>query len=213
MPPYVTLGIVVREAVASGEGAVVPGARLTTSLCPGTLRLSGDDGMIRGRVSKGVPFYARFEAKNFAPTLIAEQSFAEDKSPIVAPLPPSIFTVLVPGFGPTASAIAVGVMHDGGKGPCNALDGVHFEVDGHPEAKVTYFSNDPIPMVTGGTATTASGRAIISSIGSGLGAGVPFVTVVGTKAGCTVSFSKAPYTGRSPLEAGFLTLAPAYLHD
>ena len=206
-PPYVTLGIVVRAASAGGEGAVVAGAKLTTSLCPGTLRLSGDDGVIRGRVSKGVPFFARFEAKSFAPTLISEQTFDADKDPIVAPLAPSFFTALVPGYDATKAAIVVGVIKDGGSGPCDALDGVSLQVEGYPEAKVTYFTADAIPAATSGTTTTVAGRAAITGLPD-----VPFVTLKGSKAGCAVTFLKAPYTGRAPLEAGFLTLAPAYLH-
>lgn len=206
-PPYVTLGIVVRAASAGGNGAVIAGAKLTTSLCPGTLRLSGDDGVIRGRVSKGVPFFARFEATSYVPTLISEQQFDADKDPIVAPLPPSLFTALVPGYDATKAAIVVGVTKDGGSGPCAALDGVSFQVEGHPEAKVTYFTADAIPAATTGTTTTLAGRAVITGLPN-----VPLVTLTGTKTGCTVTFLKAPYTGRAPLEAGFLTLAPAYLH-
>ena len=32
-------------------------------------------------------------------------------------------------------------------GPCDTLDGVSFEVEGHPEAKVTYYSAAEIPGV------------------------------------------------------------------
>ena len=205
-PPFVTLGIVVQAAAADNMGTPVEGARLTTPLCPDKTQVSGPGGHITGRVSKGVPFYVRFEATNYIPTLVSEQQFDVDTSPILAPLPPSLFSALIPEFGPDKTAIFIGVMPNGGTGACNSLDGVRFEVIDHPEAKTTYYSNDAIPAATGGTSTTESGRAVITKLAPG-----PMVTVRGTKDGCTVKLASGSYTGRSPLEAGFVTLTPAYL--
>jgi hypothetical protein len=139
-PPYVNLGLIVRSATDSGaNGTPVAGAKLTASLCPSVVRVSAADGTISAQVSKGVPFYARFEAQNYANTLLSEVHFDADKTGIVAPLPPAIFTALVPGgFGPDKTAVVVGVMKDGGTGACDQLDGVALDVPGHPEAKVTY---------------------------------------------------------------------------
>jgi hypothetical protein len=207
-PPYVNVSLVVRSASASGaDGAPIEGAKLTASICPEAPRLSGPDGTITAAVSKGVPFYARFEAPNYAATLIAELHLDADKSGIVAPLPPQLFTALIPGFGPDKTALVAAVMKDGGTGACDQLDGVTIEVQDHPEAVVTYFTNDAVPQPTTGTTTTAGGRAVITQL-----APSQLVTLRASKAGCTVSFTKDPYTGRAPLAAGTVTLAPAYIH-
>ena len=148
-PPFVTLGIVVKAASASGMGTPIEGAKLTIApLCAHQSQLSAADGTITGRVSKGIPFYARFEAKGYAPTLSSEQKFDADKSPIVVPLPPSIFEVLIPSFTTKTTAVLIALMKGGGSGPCDALDGVSFAVDGHPEAQVTYYTSDAIPAAT-----------------------------------------------------------------
>ncbi len=206
--PYVTLGIVVRQiATGSGPGTPVAGAGVSASLCPGTVATSAADGTVTAQITKGAPFFARLEAMNYATTLIAEMQFDADKSGIDAPLPPSLFTALVPSFGPTKTAIVVGVTADvKDAGACGAVDGITFAVDGHPEARITYYTNDAIPQATTGTTTTAAGRAAIT----GLTAGAP-VSLTATKPGCIVEFARAPYTGRVPLEAGALSLVPGFL--
>jgi hypothetical protein len=208
-PPYVNVGLVVRSAAASGaNGAPVEGAKLTASICPGVQRVSAADGTVSAQISRGVPFYPRFEAENYAPTVIGEMHFDVDKTGIVVPLPPQLFVALVPDFGPDKTAIVLGVMKDGGSGACDQLDGVALQVLNHPEAKVLYFSDDAIPQPTTGTVTTAAGRATITGL-----APDQFVSVQATKAGCAVVFDKDPYTGRAPLAAGTLTLVAAYLHN
>ncbi len=205
-PPFVTLGLVVRELASGSKGAPIEGAALSASLCPGVKRVSGADGVITARVSKGVPFYARLDGTGFVPTLIAEVRFDADRLDINAPLPRTLVGALVPGFGPDTSAIVIGLTKDGGSGACDMLDGVRFEVVDHPEAKVTYLADDPIPQATTGTVTTAGGRAVITELAWGL-----MVSLRGAKDGCTVTFVKDQYTGRAPLEKGALTLAPAYI--
>ena len=206
--PFVNIGLVVRQ-VASGGGTApaVEGATLTSSLCLGKSAITGPDGVITAQVTKSAPFVPRFDAPNYATTLIAELQFDADKTGIEAPLPPALFTALVPGFGPTKTAIIVGLSKGGGTGACDALDGVAFTVTGHPEAVVTYFTDDAIPQIAKGGVTTAAGRAAITE----LAVGAP-VSIAGTKTGCTIDFARAPYTGKAPLEAGALTLVPAYVH-
>jgi hypothetical protein len=206
--PYVSLGLVVRQIpIGGGTGAPIEGATLTSSLCPGLAALTAADGVVSAQITKDAPFFPRLEGPNYATTLIAEMQFGADQSGINVPLPPALYTAIVPAFGPTKTAIIVGVSKGGGTGACDALDGIVLTVTDHPEAKVTYFSADPIPQATTGTTTTTAGRAAITE----LPVGAP-VTVVGTKAGCTVDFARAPYTGHAPLEAGAITLVQSYLH-
>jgi hypothetical protein len=208
-PPYVNVGLIVRSASGSGTtGTPVEGAKLTTSLCPDKSLLSAADGTINAQISKGVPFYPRFEAQNYAPTVIAEMHFDVDKTGIEAPLPPSLFTALIPGFGPDKTALVVGIMKDGGSGACDQLDGVAIDVPNHPEAKVTYFTADAVPQPTTGTTTTTAGRAAITGL-----AADQMVSLHAAKTGCTIVFDKDPYTGRAWLSAGTLTLAPGYIHN
>ena len=180
---------------------------MTSSLCPGVAAVTGADGVVSAQVTKDTPFFARLQATNYATTLIAEMQYAADKTGINAPLPPSLFTALVPGFTTATPAVIVGVSQGGGTGACDAVDGITFTVTDHPEAIITYFTNDAIPQKAPGNITTAAGRAAIT----GLAVGAP-VSVTGVKTGCTVDFARAPYTGRAPLEAGALTLVPAYIH-
>jgi hypothetical protein len=207
-PPFVNIGIVVRQiSTGGGTGTPVDGVTLTSTLCPGASAITGADGAIAAQVTKGAPFFPRFQATNYATTLIAELKFDADKPDVEAPLPPALFTALVPGFGPTKTAIIVGLSKGGGTGACDTLDGVTFTVTGHPEAVITYFTDDAIPQIFKGGVTTAAGRAAITE----LAAGAP-VSVAADKAGCTIDFARAPYTGRAALEPGALTLVPAYIH-
>src|SRR5262249_5530093 len=151
-------------------------------------------------VSKGVPFYGRFEAKNYASMLTGEQRYDVDTSDVEVKILPGLFTTLIPGFGPDKTAIFVGAFKDGGHGACDALDGMRDRVLGHPEAIVTYYTKDAVPVPTSLDATTESGRAAIT----GLAVGEP-VTLTGAKPGCEVVFVHGTSTGRAPLEAGFVT--------
>ena len=205
--PYVTLGILVKGATIDNSNPPLPGAKFTTPLCPGVYTVSDDAGRLAGHLSKGAAFYGRFEAAHYANTLTPELQFDVDVKDYEVVIPPTIFAALVPDFGPDKTAILVGTKRNGGSGECDKLDGITLSVVGHPEANVTYYSTDQVPApVAGATATTASGRAAIG----GLAAGSP-VVLAGTKAGCVVTMKKGEFTGRAPLEAGWLTLIAAYV--
>lgn len=207
--PYVTLGILVKGATLDNSNPPLPGAKFTTPLCPGKYTLSDDGGRLSGHITKGAAFYGRFEAAHYTNTLTPELRFAVDVKDYEVLIPPTIFAALVPDFGPGKTAILVGTKGNGGSGECAKYDGIAFRVVGHPEAAVTYYSTDAVPApVDGATATTASGRAAIS----GLAAGEP-VVLEATKAGCTVTMKRGEFTGRAPLEAGWLTLIAAYVGD
>src|SRR5262249_15043156 len=137
-----------------------------------------------------------------------EVHFDADTTGLVTPVIPQLFTVLVPGgFGPDKTALVIGVMKDGGSGACDQLDGIRLDLPDHPEAKITYFTADAVPQPARGTVTTSGGRAIVTQL-----APDQLVTVRGTKAGCTISFAREPYTGRAPVAAGAVTLMAAYIH-
>ncbi len=206
--PYVTVGIVVSGVTLNPPAPLVEGAVLTSPLCPGIALTSAHDGTMNGRIAQNVPFYGRVEAKSYAKTLTPEQLFKVDTPAVALTLPPALLTALIPGYSATSTTIFLNMFKDGGHGACNALDGTTFDVMGHPEAVVTYFSADSVPVATTGTATTTGGKATIT----GLSAGDP-VTVLGHKPGCTVTLVKDNATGRSPLEAGWVTLGGVWIHD
>lgn len=206
--PYVTVGIVVSGVALMPPAPLVDGAVLTSPLCPGVSLTSAADGTMTGRIAQNVPFYGRVEAKSYAKTLTPEQLFTVDTPAVALTLPPAILTALIPNYSATSTTIFLNMFQDGGHGACNKVDGATFDVMGHPEAIVTYFSADAVPVATTGTATTAGGKATIT----GLAPGDP-VTVLGHKAGCTVTLVKDATTGRSPLEAGWITIGGVWIHD
>ncbi len=206
--PYVTVGIVVSGVALMPPAPLVGGAVLTSPLCPGVSLMSAADGTMTGRIAQNVPFYGRVEAKSYANTLTPEQLFTVDTPDVALTLPPAILTALIPTYSPTTTTIFLNMFQDGGHGACNKVDGTTFDVPGHPEAVVTYYSADSVPVATTDTATTAGGKATIT----GLAPGEP-VAVLGHKAGCTVTLIKDSATGRSPLEAGWITIGGVWIHD
>ena len=196
-----------KGATIDNNNAPLPGAKFTTPLCPGKYIVSDDAGRLTGHISKGAAFYGRFEAAYYTNTLTPELLFDVDVKDYEVLIPPTIVAALVPDFGPDKTAILVGTKHNGGSGECDKFDGITLGVVGHPEANVTYYSTDQVPTpVPGATATTASGRAAIG----GLAPGSP-VVLEGTKAGCAVTMKRGEFTGRAPLEAGWLTLIAAFV--
>ena len=214
-PPYINLGVIVQAASNDKNPARVPGAVLTSPLCPDASFVADDQGTIQGLVTQNVPFYGRFNANAFAATLSPEQEFDADVPDLAISLPPSLLTAIVPGYDAAKPTIFVEVIQDGGHdhdggSNCNDPAGITLSVQDHPEAQITYYSADTIPApVNGATATTAGGKASIV----GLAASASPVTLVGTKTGCTVSFVKDTSTGRIPLENGYISIAGAYLRD
>jgi hypothetical protein len=206
-PPYVTLGLLVRGGHVDGTTTPVEGATFTTPLCPGLTVTSDVNGRFTGRLSAGVPFYGRFIASGYVNTLTPEQKYDVDTADIKITLLPVLITALLPNYDATQPAIFLGVMKDTGVNACANLDGVSFQVVGHPEAVITYYSNDTIPQpIAGATATSAKGYASVS----GLAAQDP-VPIVATKPGCMVLTATGASTGRAPLEGGYITEIGAYL--
>ena len=204
----VLVGITVTGIVLQPPPPPVPNAVFTSPSCPGISYTTDANGKMKGHVPKGVPFYGRLEAKGYVPSILPEQLFTADTPDISVTLPPGVLLSLIPGYDASKGTIFIEILKDGGKGACDQLDGVTLSVQGHPEVAVTYYSADTVPTpVAGATATTTGGEASIT----GLPLGSP-VQLVATKPGCTAVLQKPPTTGRSPLEAGFVTLAGVYLH-
>jgi hypothetical protein len=209
-PPWVSLRIgVLAASLDNPDGSPLPGATFTSPLCPGYGQVTDDAGMISAQVSKNVPFYARLEATNYIKMLSPEESFAGDSTSLTITMLPKLYGVILPDAGPNGTAIAIAMHRQGADAAaCNDYDGVSFAVDGHPEASVTYYSNDTIPAPTDGGVTTARGFAVITGLAPN-----QMVTVTATKPGCTVAFNRESSTGRIPLESGYVSLVLAYLSD
>lgn len=214
-PPYITLGLTVEAVSTTDPKPRVEGAVLTSPNCPDASFTSDADGGIVGLVSKSTPFYGRFNAAGYAPTLSPEESFPSDTSDVFIDLPPSLINIIVPNYDASKPTVFVDVLldgghaHDGGAN-CNDASGVVLGVTGHPEAIVTYYAPGAVPTaVSGGTETTSAGIASVTGLDSSAGP----ITLTATKTGCTVATIKDQATGRLPLENGYISIAPLYLHD
>jgi hypothetical protein len=206
--PWVEIDLVVGALSANGTSPLA-GATFTTPLCPGKSRTSDTMGNIKGKLSKSVPFYGRLQSHAYTDMLTPEQQYDVDTTGVAVSMLPGIFTALIPGWGTDKSVVFLGAMKNGGTGACDAFDGIVFTVPGHPEAVLTYYSTDQIPApVDGATSTTASGRASIAGLAPG-----PPVTVIATKTGCVVETKHGVNTGRAPLEAGFVSIMGAWIHN
>jgi hypothetical protein len=213
-PPWVTLGIhVVALTLDDPDGAPLPGARFTASLCPGVVQYSDEAGVVKGSVSRGVPLYGRLVAPGYISELAPEEVFdADSTGGKIDMLPTFVEGLLLPGYDASASsAIVVSVQKTvSDAGACSSVDGVAIGVAGHPEAHVTYFSSGTIPMqVPGATATTTSGLAAITGLSAGDGGS--YVTLTAAKPGCHAEAQHGSQTGRVPLETGFVSLMAVYL--
>jgi hypothetical protein len=214
-PPYITLGLVVEQVSSADAGAPrIGGAVLTSPLCPDASFTSDDDGGITGLVTENVPFYGRFNAPGFAPTLSPQEEFAANTPDVAIALPPSLLPALVPNYDQTKTLIFIdarkdtGTNNDGGAN-CDDVSGISFSVDGHPEGQVTYYTADAIPAaIPNGTATVGGAASI-----TGIDVSASPVTITGTKSGCTISFLKGAATGKIPLENSYVSIAAAYLRN
>jgi hypothetical protein len=194
--------------ITLGDAQPLTGVELTSPLCPGVVHYSDNAGRLVGQVSQNTPFYASLALKAYMPELTPEEVFDAGASVTFDMLPQLFNAILHPPLTPTSSAILVlAIATEDDAGPCSQLDGVAFAVEGHPEAQVTYYSPDSFPSaIDGGAATSSRGLATISGV-----APAQFVTVTGTKTGCRVALDRGSLTGRARVEAGFLSLMPAYV--
>jgi hypothetical protein len=205
--PWVSAGLqLVGLSIVDAEP--LPGVAFTSPLCPQLVWTSDDAGRIAGQISRNVPFYGTLEKIGYLPELAPEESFDADQSGISFDMLPTLFGALfVPPFSKSATTVAVAVRSTADSGACSQPDGVVLAVTGHPEAQVTYYSSDAVPMaIDGGTATSTRGLATIAGL-----AASQLVTLTGTKPGCHVTLAGESLTGRVRVEAGFLSLTLAFV--
>jgi hypothetical protein len=113
---------------------------------------------------------------------------------------------MVPSFDPaTMSIISVSTLSDKfGTAPCNVNSGVTYAVPGHAEAVVIYGAGKGLGT---GTSTDTTGNAFITVLPT---SALEYVTVVGTKTGCTIVTSGLIFTGRIPIAPGTTSNAFGY---
>jgi hypothetical protein len=114
----------------------------------------------------------------------------------------------VPSFNQTTmSILTVGTALDktGKVAPCNTNDGVTYAVPGHAEAVVLYAGNGD--TLSAGPSTFADGTAYITLLPT---SALEYITVVGTKAGCTLRTVGYVFTGRFPVAPGTTSTAIAF---
>jgi hypothetical protein len=206
--PWVSAGLQL-VALSIVDAEPLPGVAFTSPLCPQLVWYSDDAGRIAGQISRDVPFYGTLEKIGYLPELAPEESFDADQSGISFDMLPTLFGALfVPPFSKSTTTVAIAARSTGAdSGACSLLDGVAFAVTGHPEAQVTYYSTDAVPLaIDGGTATSTRGLATIAGL-----APSQLVTLTGTKPGCHVTLAGESLTGRVRVEAGFLSLTLAFV--
>jgi hypothetical protein len=196
-------------ALSLGDAAPLPGVAFTSPLCPQLVWYSDDAGRIAGDISRNVPFYGTLQKVGYLPELAPEESFDADQKGITFDMLPTLFgAILVPPFSASSTTILISARStDADAGSCSQPDGIAFAVTGHPEAQVSYYTTDALPVaIDGGTATSTRGLATIAGL-----APSQLVTLTGTKPGCHVTLADASLTGRVRVEAGFLSLTLAYV--
>ena len=102
------------------------------------------------------------------------------------------FASMIPFYRADRATIAIegATVGPSATGPCASPADITYTVAGHPEA-VTF----PTPALP-------AGDAFITQIDV---QGPEYVTVLGTKPGCTIRFDFGPYTGRIPVVPGEIT--------
>jgi hypothetical protein len=201
-PPYtIEAGNVM---LLANDGTMSPkgGVTITPTLCPTVSQTTAADGKYFFRISTGKPVSLRYEGSDITKQLRGEYAFTTDSTAGLPAVFPKTFTTILPDWGAGKAAIFATGRVSGGTGACATLDGVAVSVDGHPEAKITYYgeSTPPTPAA-GATATTKSGMIAITGI-----AAPASVKVLASKMGCTATFARAPRTGMGPLEVDVVTM-------
>jgi len=210
--PYVKGVGTIYEFSATPPNKTKEGAVVTfTELCPEKSFTSGADGTLTVDFTKGKPTRFKVEDPSDVPTFFGE--FQADADFVgTALIVPKLFQgVIAPDWKQDSQAlVAFGVtfpqgVFDGGvpdggpTDPCERGEGVTFSVDGHPEAKVTYFTADAVPKPDpNGTATSTNPVAITLDLADGTA-----FTASATKAGCKLTAKQGVFTGNFKAEKGY----------
>ncbi|MGZ3424623.1 MAG: hypothetical protein ACXVEE_42590 [Polyangiales bacterium] len=186
------------------SGAMPPtGVKITSPGCPGATFTTAADGSYTLDVQKGLTSYIRVTADGAIPAIVGESLADADTSGINLVLLPAIFKGFLSDWASGQPAILVKVSADpAATGTCKDPSGVTISVKDQPTAKVAYFNNSTPPSVmAGATSTSASGIVAITGITG------TSVELIGTKTGCTASPKVSPLTGKTAIEADYLTEA------
>jgi hypothetical protein len=187
----------------------IAGASVQFVPCDATRVTSDATGAFSTTVPVELAGYARIDATGYLTALGQELVSNGDQTgtPVEA-IPSALAPLGLPNFDATTATISIDAIEvaSGASGSCASVDGVTFTVMGHPEAQVAYYVGmQPTPVPT---ATTSAGKAVISHLVPT--SAVEFVTIVGSKAGCNLTFAytrgPAAYTGRTPIAVGMLSI-------
>jgi hypothetical protein len=223
-------GATPRQHFTLGATPIAGGANLTSdatvyasltnnlSLCSGTKVIIPAPFTAKGplEVQGGVPFFFAATQAESVPSLSGEYNI---NPAIVGRLPDLPYTAalygsavpatMMPSFIPATSAFLVVVMgkKSGGTAPCDDTGGVVFTIAGHTIATDLVIKYQANGVTSTGSPSTAGGQLwnTMTLVTTGTVAAPEFVTVVGTKAGCTVgldSQSALFYSGRVPVAKG-----------
>jgi hypothetical protein len=197
--PYVTwTGKVSFNDGASEKPAA--GATMTSPACSEKLTI-GADGTFRLNIQKGLTSLSKLEKEGSLKMIVGEWSGDSDRTDVNLVLLPALFAGLIPDWDPsTKPAVIMRVRPAAGAtGACADQSGVSISVKDQPDAKVSYYSEASIPTAISATATTKSGIASITNVTG------TFIEIVGVKAGCAIDMKTSGQTGRTAIEAGYLT--------
>jgi hypothetical protein len=204
--PYVTWK---GNFLVQGLSGTTPptGVKITSPGCPGSTFTTDMDGNYTIQIQKDLKSYIRVTADDTIPAIVGESLADADANDINLVLLPTLLKGFLSDWKAGEPAILVKVSAAGAAtGTCKNLDGVTLSVKDQPSAKVSYFSNSSPPsVVSGATATTASGIAVITGVTGSL------VELVGTKTGCTATPILPPLTGKTAIEPDYVTEAAMVL--
>lgn len=189
---------------------VLSDVEVTADVCPGVVAYSDDLGVARLDLASGQPINGRLDLPGYLSARAGEFVLTGDYEQAGGMFPESLAD-LVPGLGPDNPSLLLLLTVPEGtpeSDPCGSAAGATFEVVGHPDVTLTYYSDaGPLPEPDATlTETTTNGVASVQ----GLTALAEPVEIQGTKEGCTgLSFTTYPFTGRVLLENGVVSTAVA----
>jgi hypothetical protein len=177
------------------------GAKMTSPACAETLTI-GADGTYTLNVQKGLTSVSKIEKDGALKMLVGEWSADADREAVNLLLLPNLFAGFIPDWDPSAKPAVIMRVGPAAEatGACADRSGVIISVKDQPDAKVSYFSEAAIPTaVMGATSTTKSGIATITNVTG------THIEIIGTKTGCVVELKTWGQTGRTAIDATYLT--------
>jgi hypothetical protein len=191
MPPATTSAVPTQPVTLTHAGCATP---IVTS-CTGSFEY---------RSTQGVPYFLEYQSGEITPSIRGEVDAMRPAISRVELFAKSVGPKL--GFDAAAPLLVVRTQPTlPGTDPCSQVDGVSYQINGHPEIAPIYYDNTLAPVA--GAATVAGGLAVFKS---GLTDGTT-VQLSGQKAGCRVVTYIGNETGNRPIRNGFLTMVTTYV--